>query len=83
MSPRKTLHLKTYLMIAIMTVAGPLGNVLLAQGMKHSGDPEIWPPAALLHTCPQGLRFGIDLAGCRLADHFFCGVYACAFLGGL
>lgn len=50
MSAGKTLRLKTYLMIAVMIVAGPLGNVFLAEGMKHSGEPAIWPPSALLHT---------------------------------
>lgn len=43
-------RLKTYLMIAVMVFAGPLGNVLLGKGMKQAGVPVIWPPAALLHT---------------------------------
>jgi drug/metabolite transporter (DMT)-like permease len=50
MTPQKTLHLKTYLLIAVMVIAGPLGNVLLGKGMKHIGKPAIWPPAQLLHT---------------------------------
>jgi drug/metabolite transporter (DMT)-like permease len=50
MTPQKTLHLKTYLLIAVMVIAGPLGNVLLGKGMKHVGEPAIWPPAQLLHT---------------------------------
>jgi drug/metabolite transporter (DMT)-like permease len=50
MTSAKTLHLKTYLMIAVIIVAAPLGNVLLAKGMKHSGDLSIWPPSALFHT---------------------------------
>ncbi len=71
MSPRKTLHLKTYLMIAIMIVAGPLGNVLLAQGMKHSGDPEIWPPAALLHTALKVFASGSIWLGVASLITFF------------
>jgi uncharacterized membrane protein len=50
MTRSQTLLLKTYLMIAVMIFAGPLGNVLLAKGMKHASDLAIWPPAALYHT---------------------------------
>jgi len=50
MTSLKTLHLKTYLMIAVMIVAGPLGNVFLAKGMKHGGALSIWPPSALYQT---------------------------------
>jgi drug/metabolite transporter (DMT)-like permease len=50
MTSQKTLHLKTYLLIAVMVIAGPLGNVLLGRGMKHVGEPAIWPPMQLLHT---------------------------------
>jgi uncharacterized membrane protein len=50
MTPQKPLHLKTYLLIAVMVIAGPLGNVLLGKGMKHIGEPAIWPPLQLLHT---------------------------------
>ena len=50
MTPQKTLHLKTYLLIAVMVIAGPLGNVLLGKGMKHIGEPSIWPPLQLLQT---------------------------------
>jgi drug/metabolite transporter (DMT)-like permease len=50
MTSNKTLHLKTYLMIAVIIIAAPLGNVLLAKGMKHSGDLAIWPLAALYQT---------------------------------
>jgi drug/metabolite transporter (DMT)-like permease len=50
MAPHKHLHLKTYFLIAVMVIAGPLGNVLLGKGMKHIGEPAIWPPLQLLHT---------------------------------
>jgi drug/metabolite transporter (DMT)-like permease len=50
MTPQKTLHFKTYLLIAVMVIAGPLGNVLLGKGMKRIGEPAIWPPMQLLHT---------------------------------
>src|SRR5580704_16387283 len=46
----KPLRLKTFLMILVMIVTGPLGNVLLGKGMKHAGVVAIWPPSELLHT---------------------------------
>ena len=46
----KPLRLKTFLMILVMIVTGPLGNVLLGKGMKHVGFVASWPPSALLHT---------------------------------
>lgn len=53
MTPHKALHLKTYLLIAVMIIAGPMGNVLLGKGMKHIGEFAFWPPPELLHS---GLR---------------------------
>jgi drug/metabolite transporter (DMT)-like permease len=50
MTPHKLLHLKTYFLIAVMVIAGPLGNVLLGKGMKHIGELAIWPPSQLFHT---------------------------------
>ena len=48
-SPRK-LHLKTLILILIMVLAGPLGNILLGKAMKHVGPVAPWPPAELLHV---------------------------------
>ena len=50
MTRHKVLHLKTYLLIAVMIIAGPLGNILLGKGMKHTAELAIWPPSQLLHT---------------------------------
>jgi len=44
------LHLKTYILIAIMVVAGPIGNLLIAEGMRHAGQVRLWPPAEWLPT---------------------------------
>ncbi len=41
------LHLKTYILIGIMIVAGPIGNLLIAKGMRQVGEVKIWPPAEL------------------------------------
>ena len=37
-------------MIAVMIIAGPLGNVLLGRGMKQAGTLLIWPPSQLFAT---------------------------------
>jgi drug/metabolite transporter (DMT)-like permease len=50
MTSHKPLHLKTFLLILVMVIAGPLGNVLLSRGMKHAGNFAVWPPSDALHT---------------------------------
>jgi drug/metabolite transporter (DMT)-like permease len=47
---QQTSHIKTYLLIGVMIIAGPLGNVFLGKGMKGLGTLAIWPPMELLHT---------------------------------
>lgn len=42
------LHAKTYFLIAVMVVTGPVGNLLLAKGMKQVGEIKVWPPSQLL-----------------------------------
>ena len=58
MTTHKSLHLKTYLMIAVMIIAGPLGNVFLGMGMKHAGRLAVWPAMELLHTATKVLTTG-------------------------
>ena len=53
MKPDKPFHLKTYLPIIVMVIAGPLGNVLLGKGMRRIGEVVVWPPSQFLHA---GLR---------------------------
>jgi hypothetical protein len=48
--PVTRFHLKTYLPIAVMVIAGPLGNIFLGKGMKHMGELPVWPLPALVHT---------------------------------
>src|SRR5271170_557320 len=50
MTTQKPPHIKTYLLIGVMIIAGPLGNVLLGKGMKSIGTLPIWPPMEFLHT---------------------------------
>ena len=47
------LQSKTFLMILVMVLAGPVGNVFLGMGMKAASPLIFWPPAQLLHS---GLR---------------------------
>lgn len=49
----KQLRLKTRLMILIMVLAGPLGNALLAKGMKQIGAISVSSLADLLHLLGQ------------------------------
>jgi drug/metabolite transporter (DMT)-like permease len=46
----RSLRLRTFLLILVMVVANPLGNVLLGKGMKHVGGIAVWPVASLIHT---------------------------------
>jgi drug/metabolite transporter (DMT)-like permease len=50
MASHRPLHLKTFLLILVMVIAGPLGNVLLSKGMKQAGGVALWPPTGALHT---------------------------------
>ena len=38
-----SLHLKTYVLIGIMIVTGPVGNLLLAKSTKNVGTIKVWP----------------------------------------
>ncbi len=40
----------TALLLAVMIVAGPLGNVFLGKGMKETGRLPVWPPSQLIAT---------------------------------
>jgi len=71
MTPHKPLHLKTYLLIAVMVIAGPLGNVLLGKGMKHIGELAIWPPSQLFHTGLSIFTSGSIWSGIASLTTFF------------
>jgi drug/metabolite transporter (DMT)-like permease len=43
------LHLKTYVLIFLMVIFGPLGNVMLGKGMKQIGPVTSFAPADLFH----------------------------------
>ena len=50
MDSHKPLHFKTFVMILIMIIAGPLGNVMLGMGMKSVGITAITSPSDLAHV---------------------------------
>jgi drug/metabolite transporter (DMT)-like permease len=50
------LHSKTFLLILLMVIFGPLGNVLLGKGMKGIGAVTDCAPAALLRVLGKILR---------------------------
>lgn len=41
------LHVKTYTLVALAVLFGPLGNVLVGKGMKSVGELNSWEPRAL------------------------------------
>jgi drug/metabolite transporter (DMT)-like permease len=49
MTPGSGLHLKTFFLLLIMVVFGPLGDVLLSKGMKDLGEIPNWSPGELAH----------------------------------
>lgn len=53
MKPHRRLHAKTLLLLLVIVLAGPLGNVLLSKGMKQAGRMVGWPPLVVWH---EGLR---------------------------
>jgi drug/metabolite transporter (DMT)-like permease len=50
MESHKRLQFKTFVMILIMIIAGPLGNVLLGKGMQSVGTTTIASASDLLHV---------------------------------
>ena len=71
MKSQKPLHLKTFLLILVMVIAGPLGNVLLSKGMKQSGAVAWWPPGEALHTVVRVLGTGSVWLGVASLLTFF------------
>lgn len=43
------LHLKTMILIVLMALFGPVGDVFLSKGMKDIGPLASWSPVALFH----------------------------------
>lgn len=67
----KQLRLKTRSMILIMVLAGPLGNTLLAKGMKNIGAISVSSFPDLLRLLGQILSSGTIWLGIALLITFF------------
>jgi len=73
MTSHKRLHLKTYLLILVMIIAGPLGNLMLGKGMKSIGKitTRISSPGELVHVLPRILSSGTIWLGIASLLAFF------------
>ncbi len=69
----RRLHLKTYLLILVMIIAGPLGNLMLGKGMKNIGKvtTKISSPSELLHVFLRILSSGTIWLGIASLLTFF------------
>jgi len=71
------LRFKTYLLILVMVIFGPLGDVLLSKGMKGIAAVRSWAPADLFHFFVRAFTSGIVWLGFGLLLMFF---FALTFL---
>ena len=71
MTSSNGLHFKTYCMILIMVLFGPLGNILLGKGMKTVGSAVSWVPAALPHIFVRIFTSGFIWLGVASLLTFF------------
>ena len=65
------LHFKTYLLLLLMVLFAPLGNVLLSKGMKGIGSAKSWAAADLFHILLKILTSGYIWLGIACLLAFF------------
>jgi drug/metabolite transporter (DMT)-like permease len=65
------LHFKTYVLILVMVIFGPLGNVLLGKGMKRIGAVSIATPVEAVHVLSRVLTSGSIWLGIASLMIFF------------
>ena len=71
MESHKRLHFKTFVMILIMIIAGPLGNVLLGKGMQSVGTTAIASLSDLRHVVERVFASGAIWLGIASLLAFF------------
>lgn len=71
MDSHKPLHFKTFVMILIMIIAGPLGNVLLGKGMQSVGTTDIASFSDLLRVVGRVFASGTIWLGVASLLTFF------------
>jgi drug/metabolite transporter (DMT)-like permease len=65
------LRFKTYLLISMLIVLGPVGDLLLGRGMRRIGPAPGWSPEAILHHGFQMLTSPDVIVGTFLLIGFF------------
>jgi drug/metabolite transporter (DMT)-like permease len=58
MSDRPGQHIKTYLLLLMIVIFAPFGNVMLGKGMKGIGSAVTWTPSDLLPVLGRILSNG-------------------------
>jgi drug/metabolite transporter (DMT)-like permease len=71
MKDSPSLHFKTYLLIFLMVLFAPLGNVLLSKGMKAIGSAKNWAPADVFHILARILTSSYIWLGIACLLTFF------------
>src|ERR1700683_1430634 len=71
MKTSASLHFKTYLLIGLMVIFGPLGNVLLGKGMKQMGASSTGPAVGALGFAFRVLTSGTIWLGIGSLLTFF------------
>jgi len=66
-----SLHLKTYLLILLMVIFGPLGNVMLGKGMRSVGAVTVRTPAEVVPVFSQVFTTGAIWLGVASLIAFF------------
>ena len=67
----RSLHLKTYVLIAVIITLAPLGNVLLSKGMKDIGSAKNWTLSDLVPVLVSILTSGYIWLGIACLLAFF------------
>ena len=75
------LHFKTSVMILLMVIFGPLGDILLGKGMKKIPAMASWMPGDVFRFFFRRVHLADSVARHRLAPHFFRRVHGRALLG--
>jgi len=65
------LHIKTYVLIFLMVIFGPLGDVLLSKGMKRVGAVSSFTPSILAHLFSTVFTSGMIWLGISSLLAFF------------
>jgi len=65
------LHIKTFILILLMVLFAPLGNVLLSKGMKAIGSAKNWAPADVFAILVKILTSGYIWLGIACLLAFF------------